>query len=301
MSNFASSSDVPYASEPIQPSELTLDRRDSKLKRLSTSANAAARQSKVSLSDHEIEQIRTTFHTKALDEDFSVALRERWQTWSRNANPFRTELASSAASELDKAAAMSDSEVEAMSGESGTEEQTELGEAGSSRPKKRRRAFRAKDIKVKVGTTELDVTEGWEHIRQQREGSLVHLDAALPNAFRFSERQLKVYASSTQAQIHHYTRSALRSIRPSSAVALRYQFCVHSDDLSSEAGPSTTRTSSPQPTVWAISFFNSSLDLADKTPQRKASKAIPELQTISMATTLVTIMSSAFAETVSEA
>ncbi|KAJ1037533.1 hypothetical protein NDA11_000266 [Ustilago hordei] len=248
----------PFASESLRPSTLRLQRRNSKLTHLHGLRDRCKDAAGVLTIDHEVDHIRSVTRAKALDEEFSVAVRERWQTWSRNANPFRTDLASSAASELNRSAANSESDPEDSSAASATEDADEQEEAEHPSKRKRRKAFRAEEIKIKVGESELEMTEGWETIRRDREACLSGLDAALPSAFRFDERQLQVYAHRLKPKYINSldrpfeVRDVRRLLRPSqnivgAGVVVARSACVFNG---------TTEV----PNVLTISFFTGSLD-----------------------------------------
>ncbi|CDR99915.1 uncharacterized protein SPSC_02370 [Sporisorium scitamineum] len=239
------------ASEPFAPSTLALDRRNSKLRNLQ-----ALRQEYVwaaeepSTIDYEVDQIRDAIRAKAVDEDFSVALRERWQTWSRTANPFRSELASSAASEL-RSADRSASESEGPSEDSAAEDSSH----DSPNKRKRKRATRGRDTNKRVGKYEADPSEEYESVRRDREALLGDLDAALPNAFRFSERQLKVYAHRLKTR---YINSLDRPFEAKDIDRLLRQ--SKSAPLSGTSLATKAIGTASQPTIFTISFFNSSID-----------------------------------------
>ncbi|SPO20695.1 uncharacterized protein UTRI_00171 [Ustilago trichophora] len=254
----------PYASEPFEPCTLALDRRNSKLaqlQRLRKHCNEAAGALTI---DHEVDSIRASIRCKALDEDFSVAVRERWQNWSRNANPFRSDLASSAASEL-TATNLSGSDSDDPSEDSAMEEPNEQEETNPARKRKRRSAFRAKDIKIKVGNSELDLTQGWDAIRRERESHLHELDAALPSAFRFDQRQLQVYAHRLKPK---YINSLDRPFEVNDIHKLlrpTWRPPVSTDAHDAQAHPSYLADKSEtrsHPNVLTVSFFSSSLGLS---------------------------------------
>lgn len=238
----------PYASEPLKPSTLALDRRRSKLEKLSLLRQQCIGDAGILTIDHEVDQVRAAIRAKALDEDFSVAVRERWQTWSRNSNPFRSGLSSSAATELGRSHALSESESDLPPDGSTAEDPIP--------PSKRRKAFRANEIKVQVGTSELDVTEGWETIRQERESRLRDLDAALPKAFRFEERQLQVYAHRLKPK---YINSLDRPFETRDVRRLLRSSLDHSP-----SAPAQGRHAPSKPHVFDISFFSSSLNLGER-------------------------------------
>lgn len=247
----------PFASEPFELATLRLQRRNGKLERLQGLRTRFREAAESLMIDHEVDRIRSVTRANALDEDFSVAVRERWQTWSRNANPFRTELASSAASEL-KNTAGSDSESDASSTGSATEDADEQAEIENPSKRKRRKAFRVEEIKIKVGDSELEMTEGWDAIRREREARLTELDAALPSAFRFDERQLQVYAHRLKPkyinsldrpfEVHDVQRLLRRSHRVSDAQTTSASSAASID---AELFP---------PSVLIISFFTSSIN-----------------------------------------
>lgn len=247
-----------YSSESFDASTLTLDRRDSKLRKLSELRQRCSDAAGSLTIDHEINQIRSVIRAKALDENYSVALRERWQTWSRNSGPFRTALASSAASELDRLAERSDSDTDATSIESAADEPKELEDSGRSQ-RKRRKAFRAQEVKIKAGENELEATEAWDAIRLEREQRLSELDAALPTAFRFSERQLQAYAHRLKPK---YLNSLDRPFEANTVQQLLHPLqgrpCSNGD-VSNEAG-----SSSSTPSVFTVSYYSSSLDLRER-------------------------------------
>lgn len=258
-----------FASEPFEPSTLTLNRRNDKLAELHQLRERCGEAVGSLTIDHEVGCIRALIQDKALDEEFSVAVRERWQNWSRNTNPFRSGLASSAASELNQAANRSDTGSDTASGDSATDEPKEAAETSSSQKNKRRKAFRADEIKVQVGTSQLDVTEGWETIRRDREARLSDMDAALPSAFRFDDRQLQVYAHRLKPK---YINSLDRPFEASSVHGLLRP----SRDVSPHLRAPTPQPVSfdekenekafSQPNVFVVSFFTGSLDLGREGP-----------------------------------
>ncbi len=255
-----------FASEPLDSASITLDRRQEKLTQLRSLRQRCKEAAGTLTIDHEVQLVRELIQTKAVDEDFSVAVRERWQTWSRNADPFRTELASTAASELSKAA-----EVEASSGsdsdsqldDSASEGPDEPSGSGMTSKGKRKGVFRPKGPKKRIGSSERGMDEDWDAVRREREARLTELDASLPNAFRFTERQLKVYA-------HRLKQKYLNSLdRPFEAAQL-HKLLHHSRKVAqpgavqpsqdaSVPGPSIQNAPS-RPSVYHISFFISSLD-----------------------------------------
>ncbi|TKY90165.1 hypothetical protein EX895_000163 [Sporisorium graminicola] len=245
----------PIPSEPLVPSTLALDRRSSKLKNLQALRQRCLQAAEEpSTIDYEVDQIRDAIRAKALDEDFSVALRERWQTWSRTANPFRSELASSAASEL-KSADRSASESEEPSEHSEAEDSVQQESHDSPNKKKRKRGVRGKETNKRVAESKVDPSEDYESIRRDREALLGDLDAVLPSAFRFNERQLKVYAHRLKTRYINSldrpfeAKDIHRLLRPSKAAP------QPSTSTATEALPAA-----PQPTVFTISFFSSSID-----------------------------------------
>ncbi|SPO19779.1 uncharacterized protein UTRI_00171_B [Ustilago trichophora] len=253
-----------YASEPFETCTLALDRRNSKLTQLRRLRERCTEAAGVLTIDHEVDQIRASIRCKALDEDFSVAVRERWQNWSRNANPFRSDLASSAASELNSAV-VSEPDSDEPSDDSAAEEPSEQEETSSARKRKRRSAFRAKDIKIKVGDSELDLTQGWDAIRSERESQLHGLDAALPSAFRFDQRQLQVYAHRLKPK---YINSLDRPFEVKDIHKLlrpTWQPPASSNAHDAQSGPSNLTDKSKarsHSNVFTVSFFSSSLGLS---------------------------------------
>ncbi|SJX60167.1 uncharacterized protein SRS1_11481 [Sporisorium reilianum f. sp. reilianum] len=245
---------APIASEPFVPSTLVLDRRNSKLRSLQALRQKYSQAEQPSTIDYEVDQIRDALRAKALDEDFSVALRERWQTWSRTANPFRSELASSAASEL-KSADRSASESEGPSADSAAEDSDRQESHDSPNKGKRKRVTRAKDTNKRVGKSDADPSEEYESIRSDREALLGDLDAALPSAFRFSERQLKVYA-------HRLKTRHINSLdRPFEAKHIHRLLRPPKGAPSSSTSTATDAVEpTSQPTVFTIAFFSSSID-----------------------------------------
>ncbi|GAC96710.1 hypothetical protein PHSY_004294 [Pseudozyma hubeiensis SY62] len=249
------------ASEPFNTSALDLDRRDSKIQKLKDTRQNLASIAGPSTIEYEVERIRDVIRGKALDEDFSTAVRERWQTWSRNANPFRSDLGSSAASEL-KGADDSASESDAPSEDSAAEDPDNQGADDLPQKNKRKRTGRTKSDKRQDGSREVNIIEEWEGIRTQREVLLKDMDAVLPSAFRFTERQLKVYANRLKSKyinsldrpfestdIHRLLHHAPPRNKPTAARA-------------SEAGSSSSTVvgSSSAPLVFTISFFSSNID-----------------------------------------
>lgn len=259
---------LPFASEPLDSTSITLDRRQEKLAELGSLRKRCNEAAGALTIDHEAHTIRQLIQAKAVDEDFSVAVRERWQTWSRNANPFRSELASAAASEVSKMAeaeassgSESDSQLDDSASE-GPEEPSGSG-SGSTNKGKRKSVFRPKAPKKRVGSSERGMNEDWDAVRREREARLTELDASLPNAFRFTERQLKVYA-------HRLKQKYLNSLdRPFEAVQLQKLLhpsrkaaqpgAVQPSQDASVPGPSIQNAPS-RPSVYHISFFISSLD-----------------------------------------
>ncbi|KAJ9477047.1 hypothetical protein PHBOTO_000708 [Pseudozyma hubeiensis] len=249
------------ASEPFIASALDLDRRDGKIQQLHDSLQNLTSIAGPSTVEYEVERIRDEIQSKALDEDFSTAVRERWQTWSRNANPFRSDLGSSAASEL-KGADYSGSESDAPSEDSATEDPDDLGADDPPPKNKRKRTARTKSDKKQDGSKEVDIFEAWEGIRAQREALLKDMDAVLPSAFRLTERQSKVYAHRLKSKyinsldrpfqsndIHRLLRRVPPRSKPTAARA-------------SESGSSSPKVveSSSVPLVFTISFFSSNID-----------------------------------------
>lgn len=253
---------IPIASEPIVLPQLTFDRRNSKINQLQALRQTLNQAAGPSTIDYEVEQIRDAIQAKTLDEHFSTAVRERWQTWSRNANPFRSDLASSAASELRSAEEVV-SNSSSPSEDSTTEEPDEQVADDLPNKKKRKRVVRAKSTNNQNNKSEADFVETWDSIRSEREALLGEMDAALPSAFRFSERQLKVYAHRLKSK---YINSLDRPFQVRDVHRLLHQTKLPdspSDSKASQSGlfASFDATSTQrQPCVLTISFFSSSID-----------------------------------------
>ena len=257
---------APIASDPLVPSALKLDRRNSKLKTLQILRQRCNQAAGPCTIDYEVEQIRDTIRTKALDEEFSVALRERWQTWSRTANPFRSELASSAASELksvDPSASDSEGGSEDLAGDDSSDQVSH----DSPNKKKRKRTAAGKHRDEQGVTSEANPSDNCESIRRDREASLATFDAALPRAFRYSDRQVKVYAHRLKTKYINSldrpfeAKDVHRLLHPSRATQAETK--AHGPQAGLCAAAQATGASL-QPTVFTISFFSGSIDWSEE-------------------------------------
>lgn len=228
-----------YASEPVKLADLELDRRQDRLADLVSLRDECSHGVSSFNIDDCLDQVKKQVRSKSLDEDFSVAVRERWQTWSRQSRPLRKDIASAAATDLTETGADgAATEFEIMSGSS-EDVTADEEEAQPERPSKR--------TKHSAGHGN---EEDWDKIREARETLLFELDHLIPAAFRFSDRQVKTYAQRLKPR--HF--SSLEE--PFHPAEIRRALNKASTDVANNLNNQKTR----RPVVLTISFFAGSLD-----------------------------------------
>ena len=224
-----------YGSEPIKLSQLSLAYPGPHASTLGPHPQVTqqALDSAQARIQESLAQVRDRISTRTLDLDFSTALKERWQTWSRVTRRKRyPERRCDAGSTADQQQESDDSDLdsdedEEDDGDEGADEETEDGsdaedsdggkpsssqaQSGPSRaidatkheedtrPSKRMRSESTCGASPPAHPP-VRSAEAWADVRRERDNVLSEMDRRIPHAFRFNSRQTGAFAERVRSR-----------------------------------------------------------------------------------------------------
>ncbi|PWZ02901.1 hypothetical protein BCV70DRAFT_224530 [Testicularia cyperi] len=248
-----------YASEPVPLSSLRLDRRPEELKSLVDLWQQCRNDQEGPDVESSLARINGAIRGRVLDENFSVAVRERWQSWSRLSRPFRNELASNATAELRKDShnpsltldAYAEASAHASDSDASEEDGANDDPEDNARPTKRRKT----PARARAESSSLESMQESNHIRAEREALLQDMDRLLPSAFHFSERQLMVYVQRQKPKLLNNLERPFTPAQIRTALQLS-----HAPREASKSQKAHSTTARDHRCVLTISFFSSAVE-----------------------------------------